>query len=235
MTTTSVPIVVLVRCMPGSAASSATPGLPGTAPVTRSSHRRTRRRRQGWPSRCPGRARVRARWIGIGLPSLVNISPPKGISLGGSLARLLPLESEVIETEVICSASCRPCTQAGGRRRLGDRAPLIGAGTLALNLSWRTPPSSFGPDERMGAGGATGPAIPRRISCSPWLSTSLQARSGADRRLGERSPRAHSITQRDAVRQRSPMPAATRRGVTGLETAVGDAHCCCERTARPTR
>lgn len=77
--------------------------------------------------------RVHGRWVGIGLASLVNLFAPEKISLGGLLARLFPLESEVIQTEV--RQRVLPALHAGleiSASRLGDRAPLIGAGTLAL-------------------------------------------------------------------------------------------------------
>jgi len=77
--------------------------------------------------------REHARWVGIGLGSLANILAPGLISLGGLLARLFPLESDVINTEV--SRRVQPPLQANLTVRgsaLGSNAPLVGAGTLAL-------------------------------------------------------------------------------------------------------
>jgi predicted NBD/HSP70 family sugar kinase len=77
--------------------------------------------------------REHARWVGIGLASIANILAPDLISLGGLLARLFPLESEVMNTEV--SRRVQPPLQARLTVRasaLGANAPLVGAGTLAL-------------------------------------------------------------------------------------------------------
>ncbi len=77
--------------------------------------------------------RGHARWVGMGLASLANILAPDLISLGGLLARLFPLESEVIHTEI--SRRVQPPLQANlavRASKLGSNAPLAGAGTLAL-------------------------------------------------------------------------------------------------------
>jgi len=77
--------------------------------------------------------REHARWVGIGLASIANILAPDLISLGGLLARLFPLESEIINTEV--GRRVQPPLQPTLTVRasaLGGNAPLVGAGTLAL-------------------------------------------------------------------------------------------------------
>jgi glucokinase len=76
-----------------------------------------------------------ARWVGIGLGSLVNILEPERIAIAGGIVRDWDLFEEVAYAELIAqmeAADQRPQPQVLAAR-LGQDAGIVGAALLVLN------------------------------------------------------------------------------------------------------